>query len=58
MIDVTLQHEGSYYLPYYSYPTKQQLQKAYPRIDEFFQKKREYDPQERFVNLFYKEYGE
>lgn len=58
MIDVTLQHEGSYYLPYYSYPTKQQLREAYPRIDEFFQKKREKDPQERFVNLFYKEYSE
>ena len=58
MIDVTLQHKGSYYLPYYSYPTKQQLRKAYPRIEEFFQKKREKDPQERFVNLFYKEYSE
>lgn len=58
MIDVTLQHEGSYYLPYYSYPTKQQVREAYPRIEEFFQKKREKDPQERFVNLFYKEYGE
>ncbi|MDP7978722.1 FAD-binding oxidoreductase [Bacillus sp. WLY-B-L8] len=58
MINVTLQHDGSYYLPYYQYPEKQQLQKAYSRSDEFFQKKREYDPQERFVNLFYKEYGQ
>ncbi|WP_410258487.1 FAD-dependent oxidoreductase [Bacillus cereus] len=58
MIDVTLKHDGSYYLPYYSYPTKQQLKQAYPRIDEFLQKKKEIDPQERFVNLFYKEYNE
>ncbi|WP_020061831.1 FAD-binding oxidoreductase [Bacillus sp. 123MFChir2] len=58
MINVTLQHDGSYYLPYYQYPEKQQLQKAYSRSNEFFQKKREYDPQERFVNLFYKEYGQ
>ncbi|SFC70361.1 FAD/FMN-containing dehydrogenase [Bacillus sp. 491mf] len=58
MINVTLQHDGSYYLPYYHYPDKQQFQNAYSRSDEFFQKKREYDPQERFVNLFYKEYGQ
>ncbi|PEA81700.1 FAD-binding oxidoreductase [Bacillus pseudomycoides] len=58
MIDVTLKHNGSYYLPYYSYPTKQQLREAYPRIEEFLQKKKESDPQERFVNLFHKEYSE
>ncbi|MCI0766025.1 FAD-binding oxidoreductase [Bacillus sp. TL12] len=57
MIDVTLKHNGSYYLPYYSYPTKQQLKQAYPRIEEFLQKKKEIDSQERFVNLFYKEYS-
>jgi len=58
MIDVTLSHQGSYYLPYYSYPTSIQLRKAYPRTDEFFRLKRKYDPEERFMNLFYKEYHE
>lgn len=57
MIDVTLKHNGSYYLPYYSYPEKEQLKKAYPRIEEFLRKKKEVDPEERFVNLFYKEYS-
>lgn len=57
MIDVTLKHNGSYYLPYYSYPSKKQLLEAYPRSTEFFNMKREYDPEERFVNLFYEEYG-
>jgi FAD/FMN-containing dehydrogenase len=57
MIDVTLDHRGSYYLPYYPYPTKEQLHRAYPRAKEFFEKKRHYDPDEVFVNLFYKEYG-
>ena len=33
MIDITLDHEGSYYLPYYHYPTREQLEKAYPRTD-------------------------
>ena len=54
MIDVTLKHNGSYYLPYYSYPTKEQLKRAYPRIEEFLGKKKRI--QERFVNLFYREY--
>lgn len=56
LIDVTLDHDGSYYLPYYSYPSDAQLKRAYPRIDEFFQKKREFDPEERFNNLFYERY--
>lgn len=56
MIDITLEHEGSYYLPYYSYPSKAQLAEAYPRSKEFFEMKVKYDPDERFMNLFYKEY--
>lgn len=57
MLNLTLQHNGSYYLPYYSYPTKQQFKQAYPRSDEFFRMKRKYDPEERFQSLFYEEYG-
>ncbi|GGB64415.1 FAD-binding oxidoreductase [Fictibacillus barbaricus] len=56
-IDMTLKHGGSYYLPYYSYPSDQQLKNAYPRIEEFFKKKRELDPENRFKNLFYERYG-
>lgn len=56
-IDITLEHGGSYYLPYYSYPSDQQLKNAYPRIEEFFKKKRELDPEDRFKNLFYERYG-
>ncbi|WP_412769591.1 FAD-binding oxidoreductase [Planococcus glaciei] len=56
MIDVTLAHRGSYYLPYFGYPTKAQMQKAYPRTNEFFQLKDRYDPDHRFKNLFYEEY--
>jgi decaprenylphospho-beta-D-ribofuranose 2-oxidase len=56
MIDVTLKHDGTYYLPYYHYPTKEQLKEAYPRTKEFFEMKEKYDPDERFMNLFYEEY--
>jgi decaprenylphospho-beta-D-ribofuranose 2-oxidase len=56
MIDVTLKHDGTYYLPYYHYPTKEQLKESYPRSEEFFEMKEKYDPNERFMNLFYEEY--
>ncbi|WP_456278405.1 FAD-binding oxidoreductase [Bacillus sp. AK128] len=56
MIDVTLKHDGSYYLPYMPYPTKEQMKTAYPHTDEFFIKKKLYDPDERFYNYFYEEY--
>ncbi|WP_064093611.1 FAD-binding oxidoreductase [Rossellomorea aquimaris] len=57
MIDITLKYGGSYYLPYYEYPAKDQMIKAYPYSEEFFNKKRNFDPNERFVNEFYEEYG-
>ena len=58
MIDITLAHHGSYYLPYYSYPSKLEFEEAYPRANEFFVKKEKYDPNDTFVNMFYKEYGQ
>ena len=58
IIDLALELDGSYYLPYYHYPTKEQMRKAYPTAEEFFQKKKEYDPEERFMNQFYEEYGQ
>ncbi|OMP68410.1 FAD-binding oxidoreductase [Domibacillus epiphyticus] len=57
MIDVTLEHNGSYYLPYFPYPTKEQLKEAYPLVNTFFEKKEAYDPNKRFTNYFYEEYG-
>ena len=52
IIDLALELDGSYYLPYYHYPTKEQMSTAYPTAEEFFQKKKEYDPEERFMNQF------
>lgn len=56
--DITLQHNGSYYLPYYPYQSKQQMKLAYPRTNEFFEKKKEVDQNGVFMNTFYKNYGE
>jgi decaprenylphospho-beta-D-ribofuranose 2-oxidase len=57
LVDVTVKHKGSYYLPYYSYPSKEQMRAAYPRTEEFFNSKRQLDPDEVFMNHFYEEYG-
>lgn len=56
MIDVTLNHGGTYYLPYYGYPTREQMAHSYPRTNEFFDLKDRYDPEHRFMNIFYEEY--
>jgi hypothetical protein len=56
MIETTLLHGGTYYLPYYPYASHEQIKKSYPKLNQFFQMKRKLDPNEVFVNLFYEEY--
>lgn len=56
LIDATHQNGGTYFLPYYQYPTKLQSRISYPNLDLFFKKKREYDPKELFMNMFYEGY--
>ncbi|PGS50474.1 FAD-binding oxidoreductase [Bacillus sp. AFS041924] len=56
--DITLKHQGTYYLPYYPYQTKQQMVTAYPRTQDFFNKKKAFDPNNVFMNTFYENYGE
>lgn len=57
MTDITLRHHGSYYLPYMPYQTKEQMKQAYPKTDVFFQKKKQADPDGRFINYFYERYN-
>jgi FAD/FMN-containing dehydrogenase len=56
LIERGLEHGGSFYLTYHRWATKAQLEKAYPRIEEFFAKKRRYDPQEIFSSTWYEHY--
>lgn len=58
LIDAALALDGSYYLPYRLHASPEQLRAAYPMADEFFAKKRQYDPEELFQNAFYKTYGD
>ena len=56
IIDEAIRHNGSYYLPYIAYPTKEQFQAAYDNYLLFFEKKAEYDPDGLFMNYFYEQY--
>lgn len=57
LINKVLEAEGTFYLPYKLYYTKEQLGRAYPAIDAFFKLKKKYDPHDLFSNTFYEKYG-
>lgn len=57
LIDVATGLGGTYYLPYQLYYSPQQLRRAYPEADAFFEAKRKFDPDEIFTNKFYETYG-
>ncbi|WP_163537556.1 FAD-binding oxidoreductase [Gracilibacillus sp. YIM 98692] len=54
--DLTLEHGGTYYLPYYRYQSREQFQAAYPNWKDFLEEKLERDPNEVFRNMFYDYY--
>jgi FAD/FMN-containing dehydrogenase len=53
LIDRVLDLGGSYYLPYRLHAELPQMQRAYPRLDEFVERKRALDPDERFRNALW-----
>lgn len=57
LIDVAQAAGGTYYLPYQLFYSRNQLQKSYPEVDEFFAMKKKYDPINLFSNKFYEKYG-
>lgn len=57
LIDAALNVGGRYYLPYRLHATQKQFEQAYPMAQEFFEAKRQYDPNEIFQNKFYLTYG-
>ncbi|WP_432355471.1 FAD-binding protein [Sporosarcina sp. A2] len=54
--DLTLQHGGTYYLPYYRYQTKEQFRSSYPGWGKFKEEKSRLDPNTVFQNMFYEYY--
>jgi decaprenylphospho-beta-D-ribofuranose 2-oxidase len=57
LVDAAIELGGTYYLTYQLYPTADQLNRAYPRAQYAFERKRFYDPDEIFSNQFYALYG-
>lgn len=57
LIDATLECGGTYYLPYRLHAQVEQFHRAYPQAEAFFERKRHYDPDGRFVNEFYRRYA-
>lgn len=56
LIDAALSLNGIYYLPYQLLASKEQLNSAYPQFKEFVSLKKQYDPNEIFVNNLYNFY--
>ncbi len=56
LVDCVISAEGTYYLPYRLHVSKKKMYQVYPQAPNFFEKKREYDPQELFSNTFYEKY--
>jgi hypothetical protein len=57
LIDLTIAHKGRFFLPHQLYYSRDQLQRSYPQINEFFAAKRKYDPGEVSTNTFYQKYA-
>ena len=58
LIDVALNHDGSYFLTYHRWARKDQLLEAYPQFPMFLELKLKYDPQEIFQSDWYRFYKE
>lgn len=58
LTEAALSVGGTFYLPFRLAYTLDQLRRAYPNIDRFFELKRKYDPEELFVNHWYAKYGQ
>jgi FAD/FMN-containing dehydrogenase len=56
LIDRVLASGGSYYLPYRLHASREQIRRAYPRLEEFVAAKRRYDPNLRFRNALWDAY--
>jgi FAD/FMN-containing dehydrogenase len=54
LIDCAIDRRGSYYLTYHRYACRDQLLACHPRLPVMLEKKRAYDPGERFQSEWYR----
>ncbi len=57
LVEKALAADGTFYLPYQQHYTRDDLARAYPRIEEFFALKRRHDPGLLFMNSLYRRYA-
>ncbi|MDP5135177.1 FAD-binding oxidoreductase [Rheinheimera baltica] len=57
LIDIAIRYQGSYFLTYHPFATKQQVLACYPQFAEFLRQKRRYDPALRFQSNWYQHYS-
>ncbi|MFL6281396.1 MAG: FAD-dependent oxidoreductase [Vicinamibacterales bacterium] len=53
LIDCAAESGGSYYLTYHRWATREQIERCHPRLREFLDRKREYDPKALFTSDWY-----
>lgn len=56
LIDMAAKRNGTYYLTYHRYATREQVLTCYPRFVEFLKLKKQYDPHSRFQSDWYRYY--
>jgi len=57
LLDRVVEFGGSFYLTYHRWATPKHIAACYPKIREFFQLKRKYDPHERLQSDWYRQYA-
>lgn len=56
LIDLGIDHGGSYYLTYHRWARQDQVERGYPQMRQFLAMKRQVDPDERFQSSWYRHY--
>lgn len=56
LVDVVLNNNGTYYLPYRLHISPEKMRVAYPQANQFFLLKKKYDKADVFSNYFYEYY--
>jgi FAD/FMN-containing dehydrogenase len=56
LIDLAIEHHGTYYLTYHHFALPNQVLTCYPNFEEFLRLKRKYDPTELFQSDWYRHY--
>ena len=58
LVGTALDHDGTFYLPYQQHYTRDELERAYPMVDDFFALKARHDPDLLFQNGFSSRYAD